>query len=71
MALGETLQRALTGKRETCQACGAEFGCGALLTGCWCWKVDVPKATLADLKERYDRCLCPSCLDKAVAGTSD
>lgn len=67
MALGETIGRALNGKREICQACGAEFGCGALLKGCWCWKVDVPKAALSDLRERYQRCLCPDCLKRAVA----
>ncbi|MDA0205890.1 MAG: cysteine-rich CWC family protein [Acidobacteria bacterium] len=53
------------GNKETCASCGAEFGCEP--TGnCWCFSETVPKETLEAIKDRYERCLCPACLRKAV-----
>jgi hypothetical protein len=54
-------------REQSCEACGRDFGCGAEARGCWCEDLTVDGATLARLRETYDRCLCPSCL-KAVAG---
>jgi hypothetical protein len=48
-------------KDKQCSKCGETFNCGGLL-GCWCSDVKLDPATLAALKERYDNCLCPSCL---------
>jgi hypothetical protein len=52
---------------ETCEACGAEFRCGAREGGCWCTQEHVPAAVLGELRERYGRCLCPACLRAAAA----
>ena len=55
------------GNKETCEACGVEFGCEP--TGnCWCFAETVPAETLAEVQERYERCLCPACLRSAVEG---
>ena len=51
----------LLGKEKRCSKCGETFGCGGLL-GCWCRDVELDAAARALLKERYDDCLCPSCL---------
>jgi hypothetical protein len=52
---------------ETCEACGREFGCGVNSGLCWCALEDVSPGVLASLSERYDRCLCPPCLEAASA----
>ena len=52
---------------EKCEACGAEFACGASLKGCWCMKVETTEETRAELKEKYQRCLCRACLEKFAA----
>jgi len=52
-------------KDETCEACGAEFRCEPQ-GSCWCFSETVPQETLEALKDRYQRCLCPACLRKAV-----
>jgi hypothetical protein len=49
---------------STCEACGAEFTCGAGATaGCWCSEVKLSEALRARLRERYERCLCRACLE--------
>ena len=53
---------------EVCEACGAEFGCGISLTGCWCMKVDLNAEQRAMLKSRYKKCLCPKCLEAFSSG---
>ena len=52
------------GNPSVCEACGAEFGCGAALPGCWCTDVTLTDDTRAELKESYKMCLCPACLEK-------
>ncbi len=47
---------------KICESCGAKFGCGAKLDGCWCAEVDVPPPVAADLKAKFKDCLCPKCL---------
>ena len=42
--------------------------CGVASDSCWCAVEDVPPALLAELRERYMRGLCPSCLAAAVRG---
>ncbi len=45
-----------------CESCGAEFPCGAKIGECWCFKMELPSASLADLRGRYKDCLCERCL---------
>ncbi|NNE66903.1 MAG: cysteine-rich CWC family protein [Pyrinomonadaceae bacterium] len=52
---------------QICESCGAEFGCGVSLTGCWCMKVKLTDEQRADLKSKYKKCLCPECLEKVAA----
>ncbi|HWL42345.1 MAG TPA: cysteine-rich CWC family protein [Ilumatobacter sp.] len=59
--------------RETCPACGAEFGCSAAQPGCpcWCVGVDVPERALLDLAQVHDGCLCPTCLARIAAAATN
>jgi hypothetical protein len=59
-------QYILTEQREpsTCEACGQSFTCGATLNGCWCAEVKVSEAARAELRTRYQRCLCRTCLER-------
>jgi hypothetical protein len=52
---------------QVCAACGTAFGCGAKLDGCWCTEVKLTDAQAAELRERFDDCLCPSCLGSIAA----
>lgn len=52
---------------ETCEACGASFGCGVNEGSCWCSSVSLTPADLAALRERYSSCLCPACLERAAS----
>ena len=47
---------------SVCEACGDEFICGATITGCWCTNIKVTDAARAEMKEKFQRCLCPKCL---------
>jgi cysteine-rich CWC protein len=47
-------------REKTCEACGATFECRA--GGCWCDDVALAAITRAELRARYDDCLCPTCL---------
>jgi len=50
-----------------CEACGAEFSCGASLRGCWCSEIELSEETRAELKSKYRDCLCHECLEKLSA----
>ena len=56
-------------KREpsVCEACGGEFVCGASLAGCWCGEIKLSEETRAELRSRYQRCLCRACLEAHAA----
>jgi hypothetical protein len=47
---------------KTCEACGAEFSCGANAGKCWCFEIDSSAETLAKLRENFTSCLCENCL---------
>ncbi len=51
---------------QTCESCGREFACGADEDACWCRQVDLGPDRLAVLREHFERCLCPDCLDVAA-----
>lgn len=58
-------------RQQICEACGRDFGCGAETGGCWCNDATLDPATLARLRETYERCLCPACLAAmAVTGAN-
>ena len=49
--------------RDACPRCGAAFHCGvADAEPCACTTVRLDAATLAALREQYERCLCLRCL---------
>lgn len=54
-----------------CEACGEAFMCGAALAGCWCAEVKVSEAVRAELRTRYQRCLCRACLQRFAEGKGD
>lgn len=54
-------------RRQRCEACGAQFGCGADVGRCWCDRVTVDAETLARLRSLYGSCLCPDCLQALAA----
>jgi Cysteine-rich CWC len=49
---------------STCEACGAEFTCGASLAGCWCTEIKLSEAVRKILRARYRNCLCRACLER-------
>ena len=49
----------------TCEACGKFFECGAKTGKCWCFAVAIEPQNLAQLKERYQNCLCQECLQNS------
>jgi hypothetical protein len=63
-----TLLSAHEREPQVCEACRETFVCGFSLKGCWCSQVKLSSATRAQLQEKYHRCLCRSCLEKAEAG---
>jgi len=48
---------------KKCSKCGKEFTCGNEKPGCWCEGLFLDIETLNELKEKYDNCLCPTCLE--------
>lgn len=48
---------------SVCEACGNEFVCGATLAGCWCSEIKLTDEIRADLRKKYERCLCRDCLE--------
>jgi hypothetical protein len=58
----------LTERKPTvCESCGAEFGCGAMLAGCWCSELKLSDETRAKLRARFGDCLCRACLEQFAA----
>jgi hypothetical protein len=53
---------------QACESCGREFECGAGTGACWCNALELGPERLAILREHFERCLCPDCLE--VAATS-
>lgn len=51
-----------------CEKCGELFACGATLSGCWCQDIELTEAVRADLRTRYARCLCRTCLVEIAKG---
>jgi hypothetical protein len=49
---------------SVCEACGGPFTCGAKLSGCWCAGIQLSDETRAELKARYNNCLCRECLER-------
>lgn len=56
---------------SVCESCGNSFTCGATLAGCWCSEIKLTDEIRADLREKYERCLCRDCLEKLSIETSD
>jgi hypothetical protein len=56
---------------SACESCGAEFACGATLAGCWCSEIKLSEETRAELRARYQRCLCRACLERFAAGEDE
>jgi hypothetical protein len=61
--LRELIQPGARAPRE-CEACWKPFVCGASLKGCWCLQVKISAEARKELRERYERCLCSTCLMK-------
>jgi len=53
-----------------CEACGADFTCGASDKGCWCMNVELNDEARAELKSKFNDCLCPDCLEKLAKTTA-
>jgi len=49
-------------EKSICESCGEAFSCGANVGKCWCFAVEVKAETLAELQEKFEGCLCESCL---------
>lgn len=48
---------------KTCAKCGVPFTCSNEQMGCWCENLYLDMKTLKLLKETYNNCLCPNCLN--------
>ncbi|HEV7375146.1 MAG TPA: cysteine-rich CWC family protein [Pyrinomonadaceae bacterium] len=55
-------------KPSTCEACGEVFTCGATLQACWCAEINLSETTRAELRSRYQDCLCRACLENFAKG---
>jgi hypothetical protein len=54
---------------SVCEACGGAFTCGASSpAGCWCQEIELSEAARAELRARYERCLCRACLENYAGG---
>lgn len=53
-------------KTVTCPMCGEPFTCG-MSTSCWCVTRVVPDPVRRYLAERYETCVCSTCLDRLIA----
>jgi Cysteine-rich CWC len=56
---------------SACESCGGEFVCGATLAGCWCGEVKLSDETRAELRARFQSCLCRACLERFAAGEAE
>ncbi len=50
--------------QKTCSKCQTPFSCKNEAPGCWCESLHLTAETLAHLKQKYDNCLCTSCLQQ-------
>jgi hypothetical protein len=50
---------------KRCQSCGSGFQCG--LSCCWCDAIALDANVRAALQARFSDCLCPRCLEHAIA----
>lgn len=48
---------------SVCESCGSEFICGAAITGCWCTEVKLDEERRAELRTKFEKCLCRTCLE--------
>jgi len=55
-----------TQKIVVCPMCGEQFTCG-MSTSCWCATRVVPDSVRRHLAERYETCVCSTCLDRLIA----
>ncbi|PYS77433.1 MAG: hypothetical protein DMF67_02120 [Acidobacteria bacterium] len=53
---------------DACEACGQSFACGAAVAGCWCGEIKLSEEQRAELRARYQGCLCRACLERFAAG---
>ncbi|MBA2734985.1 MAG: cysteine-rich CWC family protein [Acidobacteria bacterium] len=53
---------------SVCEACGELFVCGATASSCWCQEIPLSDVTRAELRTRYQRCLCRACLENYAEG---
>ena len=56
----------LGGANKKCPECGSGFRCEGD-RDCWCEKVQIHRAQMLEIMERYTDCLCPSCMKKYEA----
>ncbi len=49
----------------TCPRCGKVFAC-RLAADCWCVSLDVPESVRIYLAERYETCVCRTCLEELI-----
>ncbi len=49
-------------RSAACEACGKPFACELSAAGCWCRDVELTDAARAEIRAKYQHCLCPSCL---------
>jgi hypothetical protein len=47
---------------KICSRCKKDFECCMESRGCWCEDLTLSSASLQQLREQYDNCLCPECL---------
>jgi hypothetical protein len=59
-----------TPRTVTCPICGQNFTCG-MSTSCWCATRVVADEVRRYLAERYDTCVCSTCLDRLIEKAGD
>jgi hypothetical protein len=55
---------------SVCESCGEEYICGATVKGCWCMKLKVSDEARAEMKAKFEKCLCPTCLAAYASGST-
>lgn len=51
--------------KKICEVCKKEFNCSAESGICWCFDINLPDSTLAELNAEFKNCLCENCLKAA------
>jgi len=50
---------------EYCPKCGKEFNCSK--SGkCWCFEIQLASEIQIQIRDQYEKCLCPSCLSEYI-----